>query len=82
LRNRILRFSTLFSISQPLQGNLRIVNFGEAGNTSRIDQKINQLSGNLHDIGDNILVVFNVFENSDPSREVYVDFGLVKTVND
>ncbi len=30
--------------------------------------------------GDNFLVVFHVFENSGPSREVYVDFGLVTTV--
>ena len=28
----------------------------------------------------NFLVVFHVFENSGPSREVYVDFGLVTTV--
>jgi len=40
-------------------------------------QKTTQLSGNLHDIGDNFLVVFYVFGNSGPSREVYVDFGSV-----
>ncbi len=43
-------------------------------------QKTTQLSGNLHGIGDNILVVFHVFENSGPSREVFVDFGSVTTV--
>ncbi len=33
-------------------------------------------------IGDIFFVVFHVFENSCLSREVYVDFGLVTTVND
>ena len=28
------------------------------------------------------LVVFRVYENSGPSRDVYVDFGLVTTVNE
>ena len=28
------------------------------------------------------LVVFRFYENSGPSREVYVDFGLVTTVNE
>ena len=28
------------------------------------------------------MVDFHVFENSGPSREVYVDFGLVTTVNE
>jgi len=49
-------------------------------NVSWAGQKTNQLSGNLHGIGDNFLVVFYVFENSGPSREAYVDFGLVTTV--
>jgi len=49
-------------------------------NAGRIGQKTTQLSGNHHGIGDNFLVVFHVFENSGPSREVYVDFGLVTTV--
>ena len=49
-------------------------------NASWAGQKTTQLSGNLHGIGDNFLVVFHVFENSGPSREVYVDFGLVTTV--
>jgi len=46
----------------------------------RIGQKTTQLSGNLYDIGIPYLVVFHVFENSDQSREVFVDFGLVTTV--
>jgi len=49
-------------------------------NTSLAGQKTTQLSGNLHGIGDNFFVVFHVFENSGPSREVYVDFGSVTTV--
>ena len=28
------------------------------------------------------MVVFHVFENSDPSREIYLDFSVVTTVNE
>jgi len=52
----------------------------ETFNASWVGQKTTQLSGNLHGIGDNFLVVFHVFENSDQSIEVFVDFGLVTTV--
>ena len=45
-------------------------------------QKTTQLSGNLHSIGYNFLVVFHVFENSGPSREIYMDFDSVTTVNE
>ena len=54
--------------------------FMDTCNTSWAGQKTTQLLGNLHGIGDNFLVVVHVFENSGPSREVYVDFGLVTTV--
>ena len=54
--------------------------FMDTCDEGRIGQKTIQLSGNLHDIGDNFLVVFYVFGNSGPSREVYVDFGSVTTV--
>ena len=47
---------------------------------SWVGQETNQFSGNLHDIGDNFLVVFHIFENSGSSREVFVDFDLVTTV--
>jgi hypothetical protein len=47
---------------------------------SRAGQKTTQLSGNLHDIGDNFSAVFHVFGNSGSSREVFVVFGSVKTV--
>ncbi len=39
-----------------------------------------QSSGNLNGIGNSFLVVFRVYENSEPSREVYVVFGSVITV--
>jgi len=50
--------------------------------TSRVGQKTTQLSGNLHGIVDNYLVVFHVFENSDQSREVFVVSCSVTTVNE
>jgi hypothetical protein len=49
---------------------------------SRSGQKTTQLSGNLYYTENPFLVVFHVYENSGPSREVYVDFGLVTTVNE
>jgi len=45
-------------------------------------QKTTQFSGNLYCSGNPFLVVFRVHENSGPSREVYVDFGLVTIVNE
>jgi hypothetical protein len=47
---------------------------------SRAGQKTTQFSGNLHDIGDNILVVFHVFGNSGSDREIFVVFSSVTTV--
>ncbi len=47
---------------------------------SRIGKKATQLSKDLYYIGDNFLVGLHVFEKSDPSSEIYVDFGLVATV--
>ena len=37
---------------------------------------------NLHGNGNPFLVVFHVFENSGPSREVYLVFGSITTVNE
>jgi len=48
----------------------------------RIGQKTAQFPGNLYFNGNPFLVVFHVFENSDPSREIYLDFSLVTTVNE
>ena len=48
----------------------------------RIGQKTTQLSENLYCTGNPFLVGFHVFENSDPSREVFVVFGSVTTVNE
>jgi hypothetical protein len=39
-----------------------------------------QLSGNIHDIGNNFLAVFQVSGNSGSSREVFVAFGSVTTL--
>ncbi len=49
---------------------------------SWVGHKTTQFLGNLYCSGNPFLVVFHVFENSDSSREVHVDFGLVTTVNE
>jgi len=48
----------------------------------RIGQKTTPLSGNLYGIGIPYLVVFRVYENSGPSREVFVVSCSVTTVNE
>ena len=45
-----------------------------------IGQKTTQLSGNLYCSGNPFLMVFCIYENSDQSKEVYVNFGSVTTV--